>query len=205
VNFSQRFIKRSFDILFAGLGLLLLWPLMLLIALLIRMVDPGPVIFSQERVGRKGTLFYVHKFRTMSTEQSFRSTVTTLQDPRITPVGAFLRRWKLDELPQLWNVLVGKMSFVGPRPDVQGYADTLTGADRIILTARPGITGPATLKYRNEESLLSKQSNPEHYNREVIWPDKVRINRGYVKNYSFKRDLYYIWQTVVNLRRNHAE
>jgi lipopolysaccharide/colanic/teichoic acid biosynthesis glycosyltransferase len=205
VNFSQRFIKRSFDVLFAGLGLLLLWPVMLIIALLIRMVDPGPVIFSQERVGRKGTLFYVHKFRTMSTEQSFRSTVTTLQDPRITPVGAFLRRWKLDELPQLWNVLVGKMSFVGPRPDVQGYADTLTGADRIILTARPGITGPATLKYRNEESLLSKQSNPEHYNREVIWPDKVRINRGYVKNYSFKRDLYYIWQTVVNLRRNHAE
>jgi len=141
----------------------------------------------------------------MSTEQSFRSTVTTLQDPRITPVGAFLRRWKLDELPQLWNVLVGKMSFVGPRPDVQGYADTLTGADRIILTARPGITGPATLKYRNEEALLAKQSNPEHYNREVIWPDKVQLNRGYVKNYSFKRDLYYIWQTVVNLRRNHAE
>jgi lipopolysaccharide/colanic/teichoic acid biosynthesis glycosyltransferase len=205
VTFKQRFIKRSFDILLAAFGLLLLWPLMLLIALMIRIVDPGPVIFSQERVGRKGKLFYVHKFRTMATEQNFQSTVTTLQDPRITTVGGFLRRWKLDELPQLLNVLVGKMSFVGPRPDVPGYADSLRGEDRIILTVRPGITGPATLKYRDEEALLAKQSNPEKYNSEVIWPDKVRLNREYVTNYSFKKDLRYIWQTILNDRQKHNE
>jgi lipopolysaccharide/colanic/teichoic acid biosynthesis glycosyltransferase len=205
VTFKQRFIKRSFDILLAAFGLLLLWPLMLLIALMIRIVDPGPVIFSQERVGRKGKLFYVHKFRTMTTEQNFQSTVTTLQDPRITTVGGFLRRWKLDELPQLLNVLIGKMSFVGPRPDVPGYADSLRGEDRIILTVRPGITGPATLKYRDEEALLAKQSNPEKYNREVVLPDKVRLNREYVTNYSFKKDLRYIWQTILNDRQNHNE
>jgi lipopolysaccharide/colanic/teichoic acid biosynthesis glycosyltransferase len=205
VNFRQRFIKRSFDILFAAGGLFLLWPVMLIIALWIYIVNPGPVIFSQERVGRKGKLFYVNKFRTMSTEQSFRSTVTTLHDPRITTIGGFLRRWKLDELPQLWNVLFGKMSFVGPRPDVQGYADGLRGEDRIILTVRPGITGPATLKYRNEEAVLARLSNPEKYNREVIWPDKVRLNREYVASYSFKKDLSYIWRTLLNKRQYHNE
>jgi lipopolysaccharide/colanic/teichoic acid biosynthesis glycosyltransferase len=196
VTFRQRFIKRGFDILLAALGLLLLWPLILIVALVIRIVDSRPVIFSQGRVGRNGKLFSVHKFRTMSMKQNFQSTVTTLQDSRITPVGKFIRKWKLDELPQLWNVLVGKMSFVGPRPDVQGYADKLLGEDRIILTVRPGITGPATLKYRNEETLLAAQDDPEQYNNEVLWPDKVRLNREYVKNWSFWGDMRLILQTI---------
>jgi lipopolysaccharide/colanic/teichoic acid biosynthesis glycosyltransferase len=196
VTFRQRFIKRGFDILLAALGLLLLWPLILIVALVIRIVDSRPVIFSQGRVGRNGKLFSVHKFRTMSMKQNFQSTVTTLQDSRITPVGKFIRKWKLDELPQLWNVLVGKMSFVGPRPDVQGYADKLLGEDRIILTVRPGITGPATLKYRNEETLLAAQDDPEQYNNEVLWPDKVRLNREYVKNWSFWGDMRLILKTI---------
>jgi len=124
------------------------------------------------------------------------STITTAQDARITRLGAFFRRTKLDELPQLWNVLKGEMSFVGPRPDVPSYVDYLQGEDRMILSVRPGITGPATLKYRNEEELLAQQTDPETYNREVIFPDKVRLNRQYVENYSFWADLAYIWQTI---------
>jgi len=126
------------------------------------------------------------------------TSITTKNDPRITSVGRFLRRFKLDELPQLINVLKGDMSFVGPRPDVPGFADKLKGKDRIILSIRPGITGPATLKYRNEEEILAKQPNPDKYNAEVIYPDKIRINREYVENYSFWKDMGYIIRTIVS-------
>lgn len=123
--------------------------------------------------------------------------VTTDKDPRITRLGRFFRKTKIDELPQLINVFLGQMSFVGPRPDVPGFADKLTGDDRIILTVRPGITGPATLKFRDEEKLLAAQSDPERYNREVIYPEKVRLNREYVENYSFWQDIKYIFQTIL--------
>jgi lipopolysaccharide/colanic/teichoic acid biosynthesis glycosyltransferase len=124
-------------------------------------------------------------------------TVTSSDDVRITTIGGFFRRVKIDELPQLWNVLIGQMSFVGPRPDVAGYADKLKGEDRIILSVKPGITGPAQLAYRDEEKILSNQNNHIKYNDEVIWPDKIKINRMYVENYSFFKDLYYIGKTVV--------
>jgi lipopolysaccharide/colanic/teichoic acid biosynthesis glycosyltransferase len=140
----------------------------------------------------------VYKFRTMvDNAEELGSTVTTVDDPRITRVGNFLRRFKLDELPQLINVFVGDMSFVGPRPDVVGFADRLKGEDRIILNVRPGITGPATLKYRDEEKILARQEDPDKYNEEVIFPDKVRINREYVKNYGFWKDIGYIIETIL--------
>lgn len=145
----------------------------------------------------KGKLFDVVKLRTMRDVAGIDTTATTRTDPRITKGGAFLRRFKLDELPQLWNVLTGDMSFVGPRPDVPGFADKLTGKDRIILSVRPGITGPATLKYKDEEEILAKQKNPDRYNREVIWPEKVTINREYIENYSFFKDIYYIFKTIM--------
>jgi lipopolysaccharide/colanic/teichoic acid biosynthesis glycosyltransferase len=132
----------------------------------------------------------------MRIDPTNRTSVTTAHDVRITPVGRFLRRAKLDELPQLINVLKGDMSFVGPRPDVPGFADALTGEDRVILSVRPGITGPATLRYRDEESLLAGAEHPEQYNREVLWPDKVRLNREYVRQWSFRGDMVYIWRTI---------
>jgi len=138
----------------------------------------------------------VIKLRTMHSVAGGGTTVTTAGDARITPIGRFLRRYKLDELPQLINVLRGDMSLVGPRPDVAGFADMLTGSDRMILSVRPGITGPATLKYRNEEELLASVSDPEAYNRNVIWPDKVRINREYVQHFRLRDDLRYIWLTI---------
>ncbi len=153
--------------------------------------------FTQERVGRGGRIFRVVKLRTMRPDSKLDTTVTTGHDPRITRLGRFFRRSKIDELPQLFNVLVGHMSFVGPRPDVPGYADALEGADRVVLSVRPGITGPATLAYRDEEALLAEVEDPEGYNREVIFPDKVRLNREYVENWSFRKDLGCIWRTVV--------
>ena len=157
---------------------------------------PGPIFFVQQRVGKDGKLFPCHKFRSMSVGHN-GSSVSVAGESRITPLGAKLRKYKLDELPELWDVLIGNMSFVGPRPDVPGYADQLQGEDRIILTLRPGITGPATLKYRNEEELLATVEDPVKYNDEVIYPDKVRINRYYAKNYSFADDIKIIFCTVL--------
>lgn len=152
-------------------------------------------LFTQQRVGRGGELFTLYKIRTMR-PVTITTNVTTRNDPRITPLGRWLRRLKLDELPQLVNVLVGDMSFVGPRPDVPGFADRLTGEARLTLTLRPGITGPATLAYRNEEELLAAQDDPERYNREVIWVDKVRMNLEYARNHTLARDLVYLLRTV---------
>lgn len=189
-------VKYLFDRIASLLGLLLLWPVMLVIALLVKVRMPGgPALFSQLRVGKDGRLFTMYKFRTMSPEGG-GSTVSVAGDARITPLGAKLRRYKLDELPQLWNVLRGDMSFVGPRPDVPGYADQLQGEDREMLLLRPGITGPASLKYRNEEEILASVPDPERYNDEVIFPDKVRINRYYLHHYSFWTDLRIIVATL---------
>ena len=148
-------LKWIFDRLMSLIGLLVLWPLLLVVAILIKIKMPGgPVIFKQKRVGRHGKLFTMHKFRTMTVSHS-GSSVSVAGETRITPLGAVLRKYKLDELPELWDVFVGKMSFVGPRPDVPGYADQLQGEDRKILELRPGITGPASLKYRDEEEMIA--------------------------------------------------
>ncbi|NNC63342.1 MAG: sugar transferase [Gammaproteobacteria bacterium] len=192
----QAFLKRGFDIVFALGGLLILGWLIPLTAL-VAWVDTGKSgFFVQERVGYRGRIFNVIKIRTMRPINGMDTTVTRESDPRITVLGGIMRRMKLDELPQLINVLIGDMSFVGPRPDVPGYADKLTGRERVILNVRPGITGPATLKYRDEEMLLCKVSDPERYNAEVVFPDKVRINRAYVENYTFLGDIRYIFWTV---------
>lgn len=148
-------VKWIFDRVVALVGLLVLWPVLLIVAVLIKVKMPGgPVIFRQKRVGRDAELFIVYKFRTMTVGHG-GSSVSVAGEARITPLGAKLRKYKLDELPELWNVLIGDMSFVGPRPDVPGYADKLEGEDRLILKLRPGITGPATLKYRDEENLIA--------------------------------------------------
>lgn len=192
----QAVLKRGFDVVAAAVGLLLTFWLIALAWVLATIDTRQNGFFMQERVGRHGRVFRVVKIRTMRPSRVHTTTVTTGHDPRITPLGRFFRRAKIDELPQLWNVLLGQMSFVGPRPDVPGYADALEGEDRLVLSVRPGITGPATLKYRDEESLLASVDDPEAYNREVIFPDKVRLNREYVQNWSLWQDLRYIWRTV---------
>lgn len=201
----------------ALIGLLILWPVLLVVAILVRIKMPGgPVIFTQSRVGKDGKLFTCHKFRTMTVKHS-GSTVSVAGDNRITPFGAKLRHYKLDELPGLWDVLGGNMSFVGPRPDVPGYADQLKGEDREVLRLRPGITGPATLKYRLEDEMISEyvamkkaagdvrpmQEIAEEYNDIVIYPDKVRINRYYLHHYSFIKDIQMIFCTVLGKRMNY--
>lgn len=191
-------LKYIFDRLMALIGLLLLWPILLIVAVLVRVKMPdGPIIFRQQRVGKGGRLFTIYKFRTMSVCHN-GSSVSVAGEARITPLGAALRKYKLDELPELWNVLIGDMSFVGPRPDVPGYADKLQGDDRIILTLRPGITGPATLKYRDEESLLATVDDPVKYNDTVIYPDKVRINKQYAQHISLLTDIHIILATLLN-------
>ena len=194
---ADAFLKRLLDLVFS-LVLLLLTLWIILLAWAAATINTGSNgLFIQNRVGRYGKLFPLFKIRTMRPVEGVDTTVTTEHDPRITKLGAFFRRTKIDELPQLINVFLGQMSFVGPRPDVPGFADRLIGEDRIILSVRPGITGPATLKYRDEEALLASQSDPETYNREVVFPDKVRINRDYIREYSFMKDLWYIWKTIV--------
>ena len=190
-------IKYIFDRVVSLVGLLLIWPLLLVLVLMIRRSMPGaPAIFKQQRVGKDGRLFTMYKFRTMVPHHS-GSSVSVAGEDRITPLGKTLRRYKLDELPELWNILIGDMSFVGPRPDVPGYADCLEGEDRELLTLRPGITGPASLKYRDEEELLAKVEDPITYNNEVIYPDKVRLNRYYYHHYSFVMDIRMIFATVL--------
>lgn len=197
------FLKNVFDRVMALLGLIVLWPVLIIVAVLIRVKMPGgPVIFKQKRVGRNGKLFTMYKFRSMTVGHG-GSSVSVAGESRITPLGAKLRHYKLDELPELWNVLIGDMSFVGPRPDVPGYADQLQGENREVLNLRPGITGPASLKYRDEEDLLSMQPDPQKYNDEVIFPDKVRINRYYLHNYSFIKDIQMIFCTVLGSRMKY--
>ena len=195
--------KWIFDRGMALVGLAVLWPVLIAVAVLIKMRMPGgPVLFTQKRVGRHGRLFTMHKFRSMTVAHG-GSSVSVAGEARITPLGAVLRKYKLDELPELWDVLVGNMSFVGPRPDVPGYADLLQGDERRILELRPGITGPASLKYRDEEELLAKVDNPVEYNDTVIFPDKVRINLYYLDHYSFIKDIQMIFCTVLGRRMKY--
>lgn len=190
-------LKNIFDRVASFFGLLVLWPVLLIVAVMIRVEMPGgPVIFKQKRVGQNGKLFTMYKFRSMTVGHG-GSSVSVAGESRITPLGAKLRKYKLDELPELWNVLIGDMSFVGPRPDVPGYADKLEGEARMILKLKPGITGPASLKYRNEEEILAQQPDPIKYNDEVIFPDKVRINLEYLKHWSFCDDIKIIIYTVL--------
>lgn len=196
-------LKYLFDRVMALVGLLFLWPILLVVAILIKVKMPGgPVIFTQKRVGKNGKLFIMYKFRSMTVGHG-GSSVSVAGESRITPLGAKLRHYKLDELPELWNVLIGDMSFVGPRPDVPGYADQLKGSDRDVLKLRPGITGPASLKYRDEEDLLARQTDPQRYNDEVIFPDKVRINLYYLNHYSFIKDIQMIFCTVLGKRMKY--
>lgn len=225
-------LKWIFDRVAALCGLLLIWWVYPLVAILIKIKMPGgPAFFCQKRVGRGGKLFTCHKFRTMTVKHS-GSTVSVAGDSRITPFGAKLRHYKIDELPGLWDVLIGNMSFVGPRPDVPGYADQLQGDDRKVLKLRPGITGPATLKYRLEDEMiaefiaeakapgfkiqdsrfkglqipegLSDQELAVWYNDNVIYPDKVRLNKYYYEHYSFLKDIEMIFATVLGFKVRFA-
>jgi len=192
----QARIKRVFDFSLGLLGLILVGWLIPLMALLARLDTRQSGFFRQERIGYQGKPFQVIKIRTMRPVEGVTTTATQASDPRITGVGRFLRRTKLDELPQLISIVLGEMSFVGPRPDVPGFADRLQGHDRLLLAVRPGITGPATLKYRHEEALLAEQPDPDLYSRQVLFPEKVKVNVAYVENWSFTKDLLYIWKTV---------
>ena len=238
-------LKFIFDRFVSFMGLLFLWPVLLIVAILVKIKMPGgPAFFVQKRVGKGGKLFNCHKFRTMTVPDGSRfkvqgsrlagetdnkkggwSSVSVAGDSRITPLGATLRHYKLDELPGLWDVLIGNMSFVGPRPDVPGYADKLVGDDRDVLKLRPGITGPATLKYRLEDELLAdvrrlmsegrclpqeqidKMSDQElavWYNDNVIYPDKVRLNKYYLDHYSFIKDIQMIVCTILGKKMKYA-
>ena len=188
--------KRIFDIVFSFAGLFICLPLFIIISILIKIDSKGPIFFLQNRVGRYGKNFTLIKFRSMYVNCETSSSISFRGDKRITNIGCFIRKYKLDELPELINVFLGQMSFVGPRPDVPGYADLLIGDERKILNMRPGITGPATLKYANEEDLLAKQKDPKMYNDSVIYPDKVKINLDYYNNLNLWTDIKIIFATI---------
>jgi lipopolysaccharide/colanic/teichoic acid biosynthesis glycosyltransferase len=194
MSIQGKFIKRSFDVILSLIGLFLSWPIILIAWIVATIETKSNGMFSQIRIGENGKPFKIYKIKTMTSSKG--TTITTVNDNRITKYGKIFRKYKIDELPQLWNVLIGDMSFVGPRPDVSGYADKLEGKDRIVLSIKPGITGPASLKYKNEEEILAKVDNPIEYNDKVIWPDKVKINKEYIKNWSLKKDLEYIKKTI---------
>ena len=189
------FLKRGFDIVSSIIGLIFMIPVFLIIAMLIKFLMPGPVLFNQKRTGRYGKPFSLYKFRTMTINKG-GSTTTVSGDSRITTLGAELRKYKLDELPELWNVLIGDMSFVGPRPDMPEFTDRLRGEERQILELRPGITCPASLKYSNEEKILAGIPDPHKYTDEIIWPDKVRFNLDYYRKRSFFGDILIIFKTL---------
>ena len=200
---SGLFIKRLFDVVGSVFGLSVVLFIIFIAWIIAAIETQSNGFFVQQRVGKDSKLFNVIKIKTMKIVKGVETTVTSSNDARITTTGAFFRKTKIDELPQLWNVLLGQMSFVGPRPDVPGYADRLQGKDRVILSVRPGITGPAQLAYKNEEEILSNQNDSVKYNDEIIWPDKVRINREYIEDYSFFKDIYYIWKTIVGGNVKH--
>ena len=189
-------MKRIFDFSFSLLGIIFLLPFLLLVALLIIIDSKGPIFFKQERIGRNAKPFLMYKFRSMTYNHTDNNYITSSNDKRITRFGRLIRKYKIDELPELFNVLIGDMSLVGPRPDVAGYADKLIGEERILLSLRPGITGPASLKYANEEELLSKKKNPKEYNDKIIYPDKVRINLHYYHNHNLYTDIKIIFATL---------
>lgn len=211
-------LKYIFDRVVSFLGLLVFWPVLAIVAIMVKVKMPGgPALFVQQRVGKDGKLFNCHKFRSMTMRHN-DSPVSMAGESRITPFGEKLRYYKLDELPQLWDVFIGNMSFVGPRPDVPGYADQLEGDDRDVLKMRPGITGPATLKYKMEDNMIAEhvarrqkegdsrdaQEIALEYNDTVLYPDKVRLNCYYYRHYSFVVDLKMIFCTVFGKRMAYA-
>lgn len=190
-------MKRLFDLTFSLLGLILFLPLMLFVALIIKGTSKGPVLFRQKRVGLHEKIFYVFKFRTMVDKaETLGSSVTTGVDPRITPIGRVLRKTKLDELPQLFNVLLGDMSFIGPRPDVPEITAKYTPEMKKIFSVRPGITSLATLHFRHEEDILARVPDPDRFYDEVVVPFKVELAMEHVRRNSFWFDLGILWQTV---------
>ncbi len=191
---TQLTMKRLFD-LCLSIALIPLLIIPILVLILLSSIDTGKFgLYQQPRVGQYGKQFQIYKIRTLRAGKHDLGHL----NKHATSLGRLLRSNRLNELPQIFNVLFGNMSFVGPRPDLPGFADTLQGEDRMILKVKPGITGPATLKYKDEEQLLSQQLDPETYNRTIIWPDKVEINKKYVKNWSFSLDLNILWKTIFN-------
>ena len=192
--------KRILDILISTIGLIFFFPLIFILILIARIDTGESGVFIQDRIGLKGKKFGLLKIRTMKSVDYIQTVVTTKNDPRITATGKLLRNLKFDELPQLWNVFKGEMSLVGPRPEVEDYINLIPKPHKDkILSIRPGITGPATLKYRDEESLLQTKDDPEKYNIEVIFPDKITINLNYIEKYNLFTDLYYIYKTIFRL------
>lgn len=190
-------IKYIFDRIFALIGLIILSPVILVVFIIHKIKMPGgSFLYRQVRIGKGGRPFRIFKIRTMRDESETEGSVTTADDPRVLPFGRWLRETKVDTFIELFNILIGDMSFVGPRPDVPGYADKLEGDDRVILKMRPGLTGPASIKYRHEDRILAQQNDPQKYNDEVIWPDKVKINKEYYENRSVWRDISILWNTV---------
>ncbi|ADQ13558.1 sugar transferase [Halanaerobium hydrogeniformans] len=197
ISKREKLIKRFFDFIIASIGLIIVLPIILISYLIALIETKESGFFTQKRVGKNGKIFKIIKVKTMKSNTKHNTNVTTKKDPRITNSGKFFRKTKIDELPQLINIVKGEMSFVGPRPDVPEIINTMNKDDKdIILSVRPGITGPASLKYENEEEVLAEKDNPEKYNEEVIFPNKVRLNKEYIRNYSFFKDIYYIFKTI---------
>ena len=197
---KQYLYKNIFDYSVAILSLPLVLPVILVCWIIASLDTKSNGFFYQNRIGKNGLPFRVIKIKTMynPTKSEQRSAITANVQTKISKSGSIFRKYKLDELPQILNILSGNMSFVGPRPDVPGYADCLQGEDRIVLKLKPGITGPASIKYKNEEKILAAQINPQEYNDTIIWPDKVQINKTYYNNYTFSKDIKYILQTILD-------
>jgi lipopolysaccharide/colanic/teichoic acid biosynthesis glycosyltransferase len=188
-------LKRGFDMVLSGVALLLLWPLLLVVALLVRLDSPGSSLFRQIRVGKSFQPFQLLKFRSM-THGNCGPQITCGMDPRITRAGTLLRAFKLDELPQLWNVLCGDMSFVGPRPEVPSFVGRFRADYEELLSVRPGITDPASIRYRSEAEILGRIHDPINYYMDVILPEKIEISKGYVRTATLGKDVVLIFQTL---------
>jgi len=191
--------KRLFDAFVSATALLLLSPLFIVISLLIKLTSAGPIFFLQQRVGREGRLFRIAKFRSMRDCAEKQPTITAHGDPRITPLGRVLRFLKIDELPQLWNVLKGEMSLVGPRPELPRYVAHYTAGQRSVLSVRPGMTDPASIKYAREERALGEKADPERYYVHVILPDKLDLNLQYIERITLLRDVFLLSKTVITV------
>lgn len=190
---TDKIFKRAFDIIFSLCALIVTGWLILLIAFIVYLETNENGFFTQKRFGKNGKSFTIYKIKTMKTNNKVK---IENDRERITTIGKWLRKYKLDELPQFWNVLIGDMSMVGPRPDYPSFAGELESEDRIILSIKPGVTGPASIAYRNEEELLAKQREPEKFSREIIWPEKIKINKKYILEYTFLKDIEYIFKTI---------
>lgn len=199
---KNRLSKRTFDFIFSLIGLIVLSPLLIIISIVIKLTSEGPVFFMQKRIGQNEKLFYIYKFRTMVVNaESLGKQITVANDNRITKVGAFLRKYKFDELPQLINVLIGEMSFVGPRPEVQKYVDLYTEEQKEIFKVKPGITDYASIEYRNENDILGEVEDPEYYYIHTIMPSKINLNKKYIENNNLFIDIKIIIKTILKCFR----